>query len=131
MKKRFLILILLMTTVIAYAQESTTPPVKDFPNYHPLVVHFPLVLLIIAAIMQVGVLFFTNREYNYAVTAITVAGFIGGLLAATVFHADPSPDISAEAHQMFETHERFAFATLWISGIASLFKIAGLFIRKK
>lgn len=56
---------------------------------------------------------------------------MGGLLAATVFHADPSPDISAEAHQMFETHERFAFATLWISGIASLFKIAGLFIRKK
>jgi uncharacterized membrane protein len=131
MKKTFLILIALMATTILYAQEIASPPVKYFPNYHPLIVHFPIVLLIVAAIMQIGVLFFRSKAYNYAVIALTLAGFLGGLLAATLFHADPAPGINAKAHEIFEMHENLAFATIWISGIASLFKIAGLFTYKK
>jgi uncharacterized membrane protein len=131
MKKYFLILSAMVITTIVYAQESTSPPVEDFPNYHPLVVHFPLVLLIVAAIMQFGVLIFKSKAYNYAVTALTVVGFLSGLLAAFIFHAHPSHNISAQAHHIFETHEKFAFATLWISGIASVFKIASLFTYRK
>jgi uncharacterized membrane protein len=129
MKKTFFILVMIMVTTIVFAQEA--PPVENFPNYHPLVVHFPIVLLIIAAVMQIGLLFFRNKAYNYAVTAITIAGFLGGLLAATLFHADPAPGINAKAHEIFECHEKLAFATIWISGIASLFKIGSLFIHKK
>lgn len=131
MKKTFGFLIAIMATTILYAQESTSPPVQDFPNYHPLIVHFPIVLLIIAAFMQIGVLFFTNKLYNYAVTALTVAGFVGALLAATVFHAEPANYINPKAHEIFEMHEKLAFATIWISGIASVFKIISLFTYRK
>jgi hypothetical protein len=81
--------------------------------------------------MQIIVLFYKSKAFNYTIVAFTVIGFVTGLLAATVFHAHPSHDINPTAHEMFETHEKFAFITLWLSGIASLFKIVGLFAPKK
>ncbi len=79
--------------------------------------------------------FLTSGSLRFAclltIIAFTVIGFITGLLAATVFHAHPSHDINAKAMEIFKEHEKLAFITLWISGFASAFKIAGLVIRQK
>lgn len=137
MKKIISILVLVILNYsIIIAQNDNANLAEDsgityFPNLHPLFVHFPLVLLLAAAAMQIGLLFFQNKAYNYAITALTVVGFITGLLAATVFHGEPVHDINAKAHEIFETHEQFAFITLWLSGFASLFKIIELFTPKK
>jgi len=139
MKRLFIALALAGSSFAAWAQtEHTTavnnsPGIADFPNYHPLIVHFPLVLLLAAAVLQIAVVLMhhTNKGYNYAVTAATVIGFITALLAATLLHAHPADDINAKAKEIFEAHEQFAFTTLWISGVASLFKVWGLFNHKK
>ncbi|MBN9484573.1 MAG: hypothetical protein J0H46_14560 [Bacteroidetes bacterium] len=133
MKKAGVSIFLLISSIALFAQQDNgnAEGINNFPNYHPLVVHFPLILLLIAAVMQIAILFRSNNLFNYTVTALTVLGFITGFLAATVFHAHPSHDINATAHKIFETHEKLAFTTLWLSGIASLFKIAGLFTSKR
>lgn len=135
MKRIIFLLTSILISRVAFSQTDTTAAantgISEFPNYHPLVVHFPLILLLIAGAMQIVLLFRTNKMYNYTVTALTVLGFLTGLLAAFVFHAHPSQDINPTAHEIFETHEKLAFITLWLSGIASLFKVSGLFISKK
>lgn len=133
MKKLTAFGLFLFSSTAVWAQENggANEGINYFPNYHPLVVHFPLVLLLLAAAMQIVLLFRSNKLFNYTVTALTVLGFVSGLLATTVFHAHPSHQINPTAHEIFETHEKLAFATLWLSGIASLFKIVGLFLQKK
>lgn len=123
---------------IAVAQNAGSNPVPDnntgvaqFPNYHPLVVHFPIVLLLVAAAMQIANLYFKSKAYNYSIVALTIGGFIGALLAAIAFHPEPVHNLNATARNMFETHETFAAITLWVSGAASLFKIWSLFNNKK
>ena len=131
--KRALVISLSLFLFFTASAQNTVPDtgIADFPNYHPLIVHFPIILILVAAIMQIGNLFFTNKAYNYTIVAITVVGFISALLAATLLHAEPSRDLNATAKEIFEDHERFATITLWLSGIASLFKIAGLFTYRK
>ncbi|MEP6467915.1 MAG: hypothetical protein ABJB05_16510 [Parafilimonas sp.] len=43
---------MIITSGILQAQDNVPPPVQDFPNYHPLIVHFPIILLLVAAAMQ-------------------------------------------------------------------------------
>lgn len=81
--------------------------------------------------MQIALMFFKNKVFNYTITILTVIGFITGLLAATVFHAHAASNVSPQAMELFEEHEKLAFITIWFSGIASLFKIIGLFTTKK
>ena len=130
MKKSTLVFLFLILTASVFAQDGV-PPVNDFPNYHPLIVHFPLILLLIAAVMQIALMFFTNKAFNYAVVALTVIGFVTALMSATILHAEPVRNLSPEAKAVFHAHEQYATITLWLSGIASLFKIAGLFFYKK
>lgn len=114
-----------------FAQQEQNTYTNDFPNYHPLVVHFPVVLLILTAVMQIAVLFVVNKWYNYAITGITVTGFVTALLASTIFHAEPANNVSLNVKHIFEMHEKLAYATVWISGIAAVCKIAGIFTNKK
>ncbi len=81
--------------------------------------------------MQGIVLFHRSKAFNYTIVAFTVIGFITGLLAATVFHAHPASNVNPKAMEIFEAHEKLAFITIWISGFAAAFKIAGLFIQQK
>lgn len=90
-----------LISYVAFSQTDTSSAVNtgisEFPNYHPLVVHFPLVLLLAAAVMQIFVLFYKNKFFNYTIVAFTLIGFITGLPAATVFHAHASHDVNAKA----------------------------------
>lgn len=102
MKRLGVSLVLVGSCFATWAQTGSTandsPGISDFPNYHPLIVHFPLVLLLAAGILQIAIVFMDHpgKSYNYAVTAATVTGFITALLAATVLHAHPAHDINAK-----------------------------------
>lgn len=131
MKKVIVLITFLTSATMLHAQATEHDPINYFPNYHPLIVHFPIILLLVAALMQFGVLFFQSKAYNYTITILTLIGFITALLSVFVFHAHAARDVNPQAMELFEEHEKLAFITLWFAGFASAFKIAGLFIQKK
>ncbi len=97
------------------------PGVIDFPNYHPLVVHFPIVLLIVATVLQIWSLFGYRRELGLAALVILIAGVISAWVASNVFHAHVT-SLPETAVRLFEEHERFAAYTFWFSAAAALCK---------
>ncbi len=52
MKKIIFTLYFICLTVTVFAQIIDKNALSGFPNYHPLVVHFPIILLLIAATVQ-------------------------------------------------------------------------------
>ena len=105
--------------------------VDAFPNYHPLVVHFPIVLLLAAALFQLLSFFIHKNEFSLAALILLALGVIGTWLSSHTFHAHPG-ELSGKAKEIFETHERMADLTWWFSlGALAIKIISHFFLSRK
>lgn len=103
----------------------------DLTHLHPMIVHFPIALLIVGFLSDiVGLL--KKREF------FTQAGFylfsLGalGVIAAFITGSQAGDGIVEEGalKKALETHEEAATLAIWVASIAALFRIA-LFLLKK
>jgi uncharacterized membrane protein len=101
---------------------------SDFPNLHPLVVHFPVVLLLVAAALQTVLVFKDWPQVRWMALVAMAGGFAGGLAASTIFHAMPK-GLPPKAAAIFAAHEQYASYTLWLAGITLLLAGVGEFFQ--
>lgn len=98
----------------------------NLPNLHPAIVHFPLVLLLVALALDIAALFLTSRVWLkksalllWVLGAIAAgATFLSGRQAATTV------DVPRQAEALLARHENFALYTLWFFGIYAVIRIA-------
>lgn len=104
--------------------------VTAFPNYHPLVVHFPIVFLLTAALFQLLSFFLFKKEFGITVLILLTLGVISVLLASNVFHAH-TKGLTSPVKEILETHEQMASLTWWFALVALLFKILSIIYLKR
>ena len=59
---------------------------SDFPNLHPLVVHFPIVLLLLAVFSQIVSFIIWKKQLNWVTFLLLVGGFLGTYVASILVH---------------------------------------------
>lgn len=105
--------------------------VDAFPNYHPLIVHFPIVLLIIATFIQLFSFFVFKKELSWVALVLLALGAITAWLSSNTFHAHPV-ELTGKAKEIFDTHEQMATLTWWFSLTALIGKvISEFFLNRK
>jgi uncharacterized membrane protein len=107
----------MQTNAALVETKAELPPmnmVEDFPNYHPLIVHFPIVLLIFAAIFQVLSFFMYRKEFSAATFVLLFIGTVTVWLSSNTFHAHPM-NLPEHVSGIFETHELMAKYTWWLA----------------
>lgn len=116
--------------------ETKTEPmpmnmVEDFPNYHPLIVHFPVVLLIFAAVFQILSFVIYRKEFSMATLLLLLVGTISVWLSSNTFHAHPM-NLPEHVSDIFETHELMAKYTWWLALVALAGKsVSHFFVSRK
>lgn len=96
------------------------PPVPSWDAMHPLVVHFPIALLLVAPVFVVMAAVWRRYELPLGVSALTlmVLGVIGAFVAVATGEAGEGAVRTAAAEAALERHEELAeiveatFATL-------------------
>jgi uncharacterized membrane protein len=109
--------------------EANTQTPTGFATLHPLVVHFPIVLLIIAALLQLIGLFYSKNNWDYITLFLLAAGALGAYLSGSFFHPH-TEGLTHEAHKILERHELFASLTLISSVVALLLKVVAMYVFK-
>lgn len=110
--------------------EKVTADFKDFPNLHPLVVHVPIMMLLLAAALEILGFFVFKEAISWIVLGFILIGFLGAYAAAVLTHPHVS-NLPEHAQKVYDTHDMYAMWTLWLSGIAVLFKGGSHFLLKR
>lgn len=96
-------------------------PLADYPTYHPMVVHIPIILLLLAALLQLVALIRPSSPLNWLTFLVAFGGTVGAYVAGTFVH--PHTDgLSNAAQVALETHETYADYTLWLGLAGTLLK---------
>lgn len=96
--------------------------------FHPLVVHFPIVLLIVAGVFYLLHFFIKDMKLDKIGFFIHAAGLIGCVAAIlTGDYAEAELIQTHDIHELVEEHEMLGMITTWAFGIMAVWA----FLRQK
>ena len=110
-------------------ESKVTADLGDFPTLHPLIVHFAIVLIIVAAGLQLLNLWLIKREISWIVAGILLFGVLAAWFAAKNFHPH-THGISEHAKLVLDQHDKWADWTINSGFVALLLQIVNLFVFK-
>ncbi len=108
-------------------ESKVTADFDDFPTLHPLIVHFAIVLILVAAAMQLANLYFMKKEIAWIITAILFAGVLAAWVAGRNFHPH-THGISDHAQLVLDQHDKWADWTTYSGIVALILQAVNLFV---
>lgn len=113
-----------------HEDKNLTADLDDFPNLHPLLVHFPIVLLLVGALLAVANVVFLKKEIDWIITAMIFIGALGAYLAGKTFHPH-THDLTEHAKQVLAQHDKWADWTIYLSIAGFIGQVISQFIFKQ
>lgn len=114
----------------ARAKQSVKADFDEFPNLHPLLVHFPIVLLLLAALISIANIHFLKRDLDWIITIFTGLGALGAYAAGRWFHPH-AHDLTEQMQAVLDQHDLYADWTIWLSITAFVLQLISQFILKQ
>lgn len=109
---------------------KVTADLDDFPNLHPLIVHFPIVLLIIGAFLAIVNAFFLKKDIDWVITGLVLVGTLGAYLAGRTFHPH-THDLTEHAKLVLAQHDKWANWTIYLSITGLAAQVISQFVLKQ
>lgn len=102
---------------------------SDFPTLHPIIVHFAIVLIILAAVLQLINIYLMKKEISWIVTGILMVGVAAAWFASKNFHPH-THGLSEHAKLVLAQHDKWADLTIYFGFTALFLQIVNHFIFK-
>lgn len=105
---------------------------EQFPNYHPMIVHFPIVLLVLAAVMQLVGFGVKNKGFHYTILVFAVLGYASAYFAAAWRHPQINREaVSAAVQLIYDEHQLYARWSVYLGGAGAALKGVELYFRQR
>lgn len=111
------------------ANKEVTASFDEFPHLHPLIVHWPIVMLILAAMLQIIVVFNNYRIVHFIILVLLFIGLATAYISTNILHPHTT-GLSLHAEKVLEMHEQMAEWTVYLAGLSLLLKLISTFLVK-
>ncbi len=103
----------------------------DTTHIHPMIVHFPIALLIVGFLFDIIGLFFKRDFFTWAGFSLLILGGLG-LIAAYLSGNLAGSGITEEGmlKQALETHKGAATLTIWLVSITIVVRVLLVYLKK-
>lgn len=102
----------------------------DISHIHPMLVHFPIALLIAGFFSDILGLFVKKEFFTRAGFYLLILGTLGAIAAVITGHMAGDGIESGSLKQAVEVHEDAGTLTLWLALITSAFRIVLVWLEK-
>lgn len=120
-----------LTTIIPAENSGNLPAdLSEFPSLHPIIVHFAIVLIFVAAIMQIFNIFLLRKETGWMIAFFLLSGLLAAIIASGRLHPDTT-GLSSHAKMVLEKHDQWAEWTILSSSVALALQAIHLFLVRK
>ncbi|GET25747.1 DUF2231 domain-containing protein [Prolixibacter sp. NT017] len=102
----------------------------DISHIHPMLVHFPIALLIAGFFSDILGLFVKKEFFTRAGFYLLILGTLGTIAAVITGHMAGDGIESGSLKQAVEVHEDAGTLTLWLALITSAFRIVLVWLEK-
>lgn len=116
--------------VNAAAPPAPRAGVSEFPTLHPLIVHFPIMLIILAAALQMVSWMVYREQIGWLVLWLTLLGAVTAWLSSNMFHPHTT-GLSENAQRILLEHEQYASLTFWFALFGLVAKALSSFVFKR
>ena len=100
------------------------------PNWHPMIVHFPIALLTLSVVVDLGALLAGRRSWHRVAYALVIAGTLGAAAAVISGNDAAVPHRDSSLAEVVAEHEDFATVVL-ITFLATSLGRLPLFLRSR
>ena len=112
---------------VAGSSGNVAASLDEFPNLHPLVVHFAIVLILVGAVLQLANVYFMKRAVAWIAFGTAAVGVVAAILAGTKFHPH-AHELSEHAKQVLGQHDHWAEWTMYLGGAGAVLQGLNLFL---
>lgn len=100
------------------------PGLEAMPNFHPLIVHFPIAFLTVFFFLDVAGTLARRENWRKTASVLLYFGVIGVLCAAVAgIHAASTISHGVAAHKIMETHEQLGLIVAFLTILLTVWRI--------
>ncbi|HLP72301.1 MAG TPA: hypothetical protein VK155_05305 [Bacteroidales bacterium] len=110
--------------------QLVTARLQDFPTLHPIIVHFAISLIVIAALLQLINMLALKKDIAWIVFFLALTGFVAALLASKSFHPDTA-DLNQRASIVLGLHDDWAGWTIRTALAGMIFQLIYIIITRR
>lgn len=114
---------------MAHNEKKVTADLADFPSLHPMIVHFAIVLIMVAAGLQLLNILLMKKEISWIIAGILLAGVAVAWFAGKNVHPH-THGLTDHAQLVLDQHDKWADWTINSGIVALLLQIVNLFVFK-
>ncbi len=113
------------------SKSKTEDVMLELTHIHPMLVHFPIALLILGFLAELVALALKKKFFADAAFLLLITGALGAVAAVlSGSYAAGGLEEAGTLKQAVETHEGAAELAMWLAVIAAAFRTALVLIRK-